>query len=440
MLRNPVPTEQDRRARLATLKQLLIDNRQTLRDSVAADFGSHHPRLVDMMETGPVIARVSYIEENLASWMQPRHVEVGEAHGASRGKIIATPKGVTGNISPWNFPVESALVMCADMLAAGNTVMVKPSELAPATAQVIDDAIAHYYDPETFTIVQGGAEVGAAFASMPWDHLTFTGSSRVGRMIMQATAVNLVPVTLELGGKNPAVFAHDGVTLELVKLFLSFRNLKSGQVCTSPDTVYVPIEQLENWIELAKSIWQEAYPTHIGHPDVTGIINHEHFERVVGYIAEARKRDVRVESLNDEKPDPESRQIPMTLIIDPPVDLGCMTDEIFGPVVPVVSYRNIDELITRLNEGPSPLGSYIATHDASIAERFVSTVRSGGAAVNNFGIQGGHVALPFGGFGASGNGCHSAREGFLNYSHTKSVFYGAADSHVHRALEPPIER
>jgi coniferyl-aldehyde dehydrogenase len=424
--------------RLKTLRRMVIDNRQNFRDSLAKDFGSHHPWLVDLMETGPVIGRVKYIEANLADWMQPRSVDLGVEHGASRGEILHLPKGVMGNISPWNFAIESALVMCADMLAAGNTVIVKPSELAPATSQALADAVSAYFDPDVLAVVQGGPELAAEFASLQWDHLTFTGSARIGKLVAQAAAANLVPVTLELGGKNPALFAEDGVTPELVKLFLSFRALKSGQVCTSPDYVMVAEHQMEQWVAMASEIWRQAYPSYVGHPDCVGIINPAHYARLMGYLDEAQARGVRVVGLNEDKPDAAKRQIPLTLVIDPPADLACMTDEVFGPIIPVTPYTSMDEAIQRINAGPSPLGSYIATHDTALARRFIAEARSGGAAVNNFGLQGGHVALPFGGFGASGQGCHSAREGFLGYSHTKSVFHGASDSMVHKVLEPPL--
>jgi coniferyl-aldehyde dehydrogenase len=417
---------------------MVIERRLTFQASLAEDFGSHHPWLVDLMETGPVIARVKHIEANLADWMTPRAIDLGPEHGSSRGEILYLPKGVTGNIAPWNFAIESALVMCADMLAAGNTIIIKPSELAPATAQAVDDAVRTCFDPEVMAVVQGGPDLAEVFAGLPWDHLTFTGSARIGRRVMQAAAMNLVPVTLELGGKNPAVFASDGVTPDLIKLFLSFRALKSGQVCTSPDYVMVAEDQLDQWVSLASDLWRQAYPSYVGHPDCVGIINPAHYARVMGYLDEAAARGVRTLCLNGDRPDPVKRQIPLTLVIDPPADLGCMMDEVFGPVIPVTPYRSIDEAMERINAGPSPLGSYLATHDDALARRFITTVRSGGAAINNFGLQGGHVALPFGGVGASGHGCHSAREGFLGYSHTKSVFHGAADSIVHKVLEPPL--
>ena len=438
--RDSSPTLEERLMRIERLSSMLSENREKFHSALAKDFNAHPARLVDLMETGPVIARVAYYVEQLQHWLAPRVEEMGPAHGSSRGEVVHMAKGVCGNISPWNFPVESALVMCVDMLAAGNRVIIKPSELAPATAALLDELIAKYFDPTLLTVTQGGEELGEAFSAMPWDHLTFTGSPRVGKLVLKAAAENMVPVTLELGGKNPAVFAKDGVTDELVSLFLSFRTLKSGQVCTSPDHVLVPDAQLDTWIASARTFWAQVYPNYVGHKDMTGIINEAHYNRLMSYIDEAREVGARVISLNGDVADPFRRQIPLTLIINPPDDLGCMVDEIFGPIIPVITYAEIDKVFEKINKGPSPLASYLVTHDEELAQKFIATVRSGGAAINNFGVQGGHVTLPFGGFGSSGQGCHSGMEGFYNYTHAKSVFYGEADSFVHKALTPPLQK
>ena len=435
---NPVPSIESRLKRISTMSRMVHDRRQIFQSSIAADFGSHHPWLVDLMETGPVISRVRHIKENLVEWLKPRKVDLGPEHGSSAGEILYLPKGVMGNISPWNFAVESALVMCVDMLAAGNTVIIKPSELAPHTAQALDDAITDFFEPEVLAVVQGGPDLAEEFAGLPWDHLTFTGGGRIGKLVAQAAAKNLTPLTLELGGKNPALFARDGVTPELVKLFLSFKALKAGQVCTAPDHVFVHDSQMEDWVSLACRVWSESYPNYVRHGDATGIINDAHYNRLMGYLDEARARGVRVVGLNEDAPDRRSRHIPMTLVIDPPEDVACMTEEIFGPVIPVIPYQTEQLAMKRIRNSPAPLGSYIASHDLELTRRFLTEVRSGGAAVNNFGFQGGHVALPFGGVGASGYGCHSSREGVLGYSQVKSVFFGAEDSLVHKVLEPPL--
>lgn len=428
----------ERKHRLTSLEKMVLDRREIFRAAIADDFGSHDPRLVDLMETGPVIERVRHVRDNFETWLQPETIDLGIAHGSSHGEIHHLPKGVMGNIAPWNFPVESSLVMCADMLAAGNTVIIKPSEFSPATAQAVEDAVTATFAPEVLSVIQGDLEFARNFAEMPWDHLTFTGSPSIGRLVAQAAAKNLSPVTLELGGKNPAVFMPDGVVPDLIKLFLSFRVLKAGQICTSPDYVMVPREQLDEWVAIARQVWTDAYPSYIGHPDATGIINKTHYARLMGYIDEARSHGCEVISLNDETPDRSLRQIPPTLILNPADDMACLCDEIFGPVIPVLPYDTIERAMAQINAGPSPLASYLATYDSELAMRFVQTVRSGGAAINNFGLQGGHVALPFGGFGQSGHGCHSSRNGVLGYTHTKSVYYGAEDSIVHEVLAPPL--
>lgn len=437
-LNDTAPSLAARLERVAQLRRMVIETREKFRAAIAEDFGTHHPWLVDLMETGPVVGRTKFIEASLESWLSGERIALGDEHGSSHGEILRLPKGVTGNISPWNFPVESSLVMVADKLAAGNRVIIKPSELAPATAQAVEDAVSQYFDPEVVAVVQGGPELAQKFADMPWDHLTFTGSPRVGRLVAQAAAKNLVPVTLELGGKNPALFASGSITEEFAHLFLSFRMMKSGQVCTSPDYAMVPADQMGEWIGLMRMAWDKAYPSYVGGDQCTGIINEAHYQRLTGYLDEARERGVQVVTLGDEEPDPARRQIAPALIIDPPADLACMTEEIFGPITPVIPYHSVDDSIAQINGGLTPLASYIVTQDEEQGRRFAMQVRSGGSAINNFGLQGGHPALPFGGLGNSGQGCHGAYEGFLNFSHSKSVFFGKQDSIVHQVVGIPL--
>jgi coniferyl-aldehyde dehydrogenase len=446
MLADPVPSLERRLDRIDRVRRLVVDGEARICTAMTNDFGSIHPAMVVMLDTLPVIERVNHISTHLADWMRPKDVDLGPAHGSSRGQVLRAPKGVTGNIAPWNFPIESALVMVVDMLAAGNTCIVKPSELAPSTADVLESLVGEHFAPDELAVVQGGPDFSAQFASMPWDHLTFTGSARVGRLVMAAAAANLVPVTLELGGKNPAVFAPDAAADdELIRRFLAFRTLKAGQICTSPDHALVPRDRLDDWVERARRIWRQAYPTFVGHRDATGVINPHHVDRLLGYVDEARARSVRVVGLNDDEPDRSARHVPMTLVVDPPDDLGCMTDEVFGPVIPVVAYEPamgvaaLDPVIDRINAGPSPLGAYLVTRDEALAQRFVDRVRCGGIGINTFGLQGGHAALPFGGFGASGHGCHGAYEGFCNYTHARSVFHGTDDSFVHQVILPPYD-
>jgi coniferyl-aldehyde dehydrogenase len=433
-----VPSLEARLERLRRLDQMMIEFREPIRRALSEDFATHHPLVTDLFESGAVIARSRTIQAFLASWMAPENRELNPlVHGSSKAQVIRQPKGVLGNIAPWNFPVECALIMTADMLAAGNRVIVKSAELAPATAKVLKEAAAAHFSEEILAVVNGGVELASYFASLPWDHLTYTGGSRVGRLVMQAAAPNLTPVTLELGGKNPTVFADDGLEEALVERFLYFRVFKGGQVCTSPDYVLVPENRISKWIDIAKQMWTRLYPNYVDHPDATGAINQAHYSRVMNLVKEARERGVTVVSLNGDQPNAAKRVIPMYVVVDPPDDLQCMQEEIFGPVTPVKSYRTIDEAIARINAGPSPLASYIVTRDEALGARFAREVLSGGTGVNVFGFQAADPGLPFGGVGKSGMGCHSGREGFLNYSHTKAVFDCADDNGLAMAIRPP---
>lgn len=436
--RQPNPSLDVRLARLKRLETMMLEARDPIRDSLREDFGSHPAFLTDLLETAAVIGRSRFFQRNLADWMQPADVRLNPGvYGAATSAVHRQPKGVMGNIGPWNFPIECLLVMVNDMFAGGNSVIVKPSEHAPATAALLERLVPNYFDEETLAVVTGGQELAEYFATLPWDHLTFTGTARVGRLVMAAAAQNLVPVTLELGGKNPTVFAADGIDRELMRLFLAYRVLKAGQVCTSPDYALVPRGQVDDFVALASSVWAEMYPSYVGHADATAIINKGQYDRIMGYVHEAQGAGVQVVSLNGDEPDPETRQIPMYMIVEPGETLACMREEIFGPVTPVVAYDSVDDALSRINDGPAPLASYLATHDSDLTERFVARVRSGGSAINTFGAQGAHPALPFGGVGRSGTGYHAGFEGFLNYTHSKPVFYGSDDSVLQSSMTPP---
>ena len=435
---NPNPSLEQRQCWLEQLEQMLVAKRSDISTALQSDFGSHPSVVTDLYETGGVIVRARYFRRQLEQWLAPQSIELSKKlHGAAAAEVVLMPKGVVGNIAPWNFPIECALVMAADMLAAGNRVILKPSLLAPTTAGVVAQAVSEYFDENVLAVATGGDELTTYFPHLPWDHLTYTGSPAVGRIIMRAAAENLVPVTLELGGKNPAVFTADGIDDDLLRIFLESRIMKGGQVCISPDYVLVPRAHWDDWLKRVCRLWSQMYPHYVGHADATSAINDAHYHRVMGYVEEARARGVQVVSLNGDEPDPASRQIPMYVIVEPPADLKCMEEEIFGPVTPLCSYDSLDDVIARLNAGASPLASYIASHDQMAAQKFVEQVRSGGAGVNNFGTQAGHPAIPFGGLGNSGFGCHSGYEGFRNYCHAKGVFRGAADSLVAKMMRLP---
>lgn len=432
------PSLEVRMDRLRRLADVMVSERVAIQNAVIEDFGSHHPITTDLFETGGVLSRNRFIQANLAEWMKDAERPLLDlVHGTSTAKVIRQPKGVMGNIAPWNFPVESALVMVNDMLAAGNRVIVKASELAPATGALLQQAIGKAFDPTELAIVNGGIGLAQHFAQLPWDHLTYTGGGRAARAIMAAAAQNLTPLTLELGGKNPTLFLEDGVTADLIERYLYFRIFKGGQVCTSPDYVLAPAGKVAEFVALAKARWTAMYPSYVGHPDATGTINRQHYDRILGYVREAREAGAEVVSLNGDEPDPNTLQIPFYLVVDPPERLAVMQDEVFGPVVAVKSYESVDAAVAYINGRARPLAAYLVGRDAEALERLSRLVLSGGVGINVFGFQGAEPSIPFGGVGASGMGHHGAIEGFQSYTHLKSVFVCSDDNPLMLSLKAP---
>jgi coniferyl-aldehyde dehydrogenase len=438
-LQDSMPTLEQRLDRLRRIESAMVSNRKGFQEALAADFGAHSPFVTDLFETGGVLGRCRYIQSQLADWMRvsPRELNPA-AHGSSTARVIRQPKGVMGNIAPFNFPIECALVMVNDMLAAGNRVIVKTSEQTPVTSALIQKAIAAEFDEDTLAVVCSERIAFAEyFCSLPWDHLTFTGSGRTARSVMKLAAQNLTQLTLELGGKNPTVFSDSGVSELLVERFLYNRVFKGGQVCTSPDYALVPEGRVSDWLGLARSAWSSMYPRYVGHPDATGTISRKHFDRILGYVEEARAAGCEVVSLNGEEPDPERLQIPMLAVVDPDDSLQVMKEEVFGPVTALRPYASLDDAIDFINRRERPLAAYFVGRERDQIERFQTRVISGGIGINVFGLQGAEPALPFGGIGASGMGCHSGFEGYLTYTHNKSVFECADDSAVMAALKGP---
>jgi coniferyl-aldehyde dehydrogenase len=439
-LANNNPSYEQRMTWLKALERMMLDLRQPIRNALSEDFGNHSPLITDLFETGGVLGRCRNAQVQLESWMAPEERPLLDAvHGSSTCQIIQQPKGVMGNIAPWNFPIECSMVMVADMLAAGNRVIVKLSEMAPATAKLIQERVGEYFSEDVLAVVIGGVELAQHFSSMPWDHLTYTGNTAVGRKVMQAAAQNLTPVTLELGGKNPTVFLEDGIDEQLMLEYLSFKFCKSGQICTSPDYALVPEDKLEQWVDIAQQVWRQAYPDYNNHPDVTGIINERHYDRLLHAVKEAEESGARVIALSNAVPDRDKRLLPMYLVVNPSEDLEVMREETFGPITPVKTYKTLEEAYAYINGRDRPLASYLVTRarETEVVETFKKAIVSGGAGINVFGFQAAEPTAPFGGIGASGIGAHGGAQGFSNYSHSKTVYNCAQDNPLKMAVCVP---
>ena len=433
------PSLADRRSLIEALIGALLANRDRIREALSSDFGHHPVGASDLIEMLGVVGRARYVLEHLEEWMRPQPREVDPASlGTARAFIRQEPKGVIGNIVPWNFPIDIALGPLAEMLGAGNRVIIKPSEHAPACAELVADMVSAAFDPDLVHVAVGGLPLSKAFAALPWDHLLYTGSPDIGRQVMAAAAANLTPVTLELGGKCPAVLTPGSVTAQAVESIIGTKTVKNGQMCISVDHVFVPRDEVDTFVAEARAFMERAAPGYSRGDDCTGIISDRHLARLTAMVEEARQRQTRMIALEDEPhTDAQTRRMPLWLAIDPAPDLGIMREEIFGPILPVLPYDDLNDAVARISEGDRPLGIYVFGDDEAVTDLVLADTSSGGAAVNTCALQGGLPSLAFGGSGNSGMGRHHGVEGFREFSNPRGIVVrGYEGDHVDAFYAP----
>ncbi len=407
---------------------VLIRHADAISDALNTDF-TCRPRQVNLLsDVASSVATLKHARKHLTGWMKaekrPTIFPLNLLGGRSR--IEYQPKGVVGVVAPWNFPVAMVFQPMAGILAAGNRVMIKPSEFTPATSDVIASMIAEAFDATEAAVFTGGPEVGQAFAGLPFDHMIFTGATGIARHIMAAASRNLVPLTLELGGKSPVVISRTAnLELTMQRIMLG-KTLNAGQICLAPDYLLVPEEQLEQVVAAAKSAVEGMYPTLLQNPEYTSVVNARHYQRLSGYLEEANTRGQRIVALNPGNEDFESQsgsfKIPPTLIVKPEDDLALMQEEIFGPLLPILTYQSFDETIDYINRRPRPLAAYYFGSDNVEEEALIKRTTSGGVCVNDVLMHIVQEDLPFGGIGPSGMGSYHGLEGFRTFSHAKSVY------------------
>ena len=434
----PWPALEVRRERLGALAAMMVANRDRIREAMSADFAVHPELFTDLVEVLGVAGRAMYAIEQLDAWTAHDERFADPAfYGTARAAIRMQPKGVIGNIVPWNFPFDLSVGPLVEMLAAGNRVVIKPSDYTPACAELLDEMITSTFDRDLVAVAVGGLDLARTFPTLGWDHLLYTGSPAIGREVAKAAAENLVPVTLELGGKCPAVLAEDSVDAESVKTVLGTKMIKNGQMCISVDYVLVPRTQVDRFVELADDYVTRGVPGYATGPDCTGIISERHLDRLTGMLREAEQAGVRTVTLGgDVALDPDRRQLPLSLVVDPPDELGVMREEIFGPLLPVVPYDSLDEAVDHVNDGERPLALYVFSKDGDVAEDVLRRTTSGGACVN---ACASHAALPsmgFGGIGQSGSGRHHGIEGFREFSNPRGVFVRGEGDLIEAFLPP----
>lgn len=436
------PSAAQRRDRLTRCVSLLLTHADDLTDAISSDFGSRSRDLTRLTDIAAAVAPLKDARASLDRWMRAESRSVSpKALGVlgAKAEVRYQPKGVVGVMTPWNFPIQLAFAPMAGAIAAGNSIMLKPSEYTPATSALLAQLIDLYFDEDEIAVVLGGAEIGAAFTRLAFDHLIFTGATNVGRHVMRAAAENLTPVTLELGGKSPVIVSKGADLGKAAARVMAGKTMNAGQVCLAPDYVMAPAENIAPFIEAAKAAVGKMYPTIKDNPDYTAIINQRHYDRLQGLIADAKAKGAEVIEINPGREDfsqQEHRKIPPTLILGVSDDMGVMQEEIFGPLLPVKAYGALDEAIATVNKGPRPLALYYFGDDQAESEALLARTHSGGVTINDVIMHVSQEDLPFGGVGASGMGAYHGKRGFLEFSHEKAVFRQTG-SELIAMLRPP---
>lgn len=435
----PFPTVDSRQDDLRRLETMLRANQARFAEAISDDFGNRATPETILSEIVTTIAASAHARKHLVRWMKPQRRAVGLTYQPATNVVEYVPIGVIGVASPWNYPVFLTLGPLVDILAAGNRCMIKPSELTPRTADLLAASLAEIFPPEQVTVVQGDAELGRAFCALPFDHLLFTGSTRVGREVMRAAAENLVPVTLELGGKSPVIVADDFDAEQAAQSIAVGKFFNAGQTCVSPDYALVPRAKAESFAQAVLGAAETMFPTLSGNADYTAIISDRHHARLTALVAEAEAAGARILRHKAAPSSDNIRHFPPTVILDPPLDGRLLQEEIFGPILPVVGVTSIDDAIGLVNARPRPLALYVYTKDLITQRRILDRTLSGGVTLNGTMLHVSQPDLPFGGIGPSGIGAYHGREGFLRFSHARAIHKPGAFSGF-EMLRPPYGR
>ena len=421
------PSYKTRLDRLSRCITMIQEHKNQIIEAQNHDFGSRDPKMTALTEIKSNIDTLKYAKKYLKSWMkaQPRHSMFPLDFLGARSQVRLQPKGSVGVISPWNFAVNLAISPLAGILAAGNRVMLKPSELTPQTSVLIKKMIESYFSKDEIAVFIGGPEIGASFSKLPFDHLLFTGGTAVGKQIMKAAAENLVPVTLELGGKSPVIIGKNCTIKETAFRIMTGKTMNAGQICLAPDYVNIPENKTADFIDACNDSVAELYPKLLDNPYYTSIINQRHFDRIEDLLTDAKQKGAKLIEINPQSEDFSKQnylKIKPTLVLDVTDDMKIMQNEIFGPILPIRTYEHIEEVIDYINAHNRPLGLYYFGKNKKECDYVLNNTTSGGVTINDVIWHIGQEDLPFGGIGPSGMGCYHGYDGFLEFSHKKSVF------------------
>ncbi|MDI5921479.1 coniferyl aldehyde dehydrogenase [Halomonas sp. LR5S13] len=436
---DPFPSAATRRDRLARLASMTRHHRDEISQAIRQDFGHRPEAETRLAEVVPLLMAIRHTRRHLKRWMSPRRAAVPWRLLPGRARIHRQPLGVVGIIAPSNYPWSLALMPAVDALAAGNRVMIKPSEQTPTTSALLARLVERYFAPDELCVVTGDADIGRAFTALPFDHLLFTGSARVGREVARAAADHLTPVTLELGGKAPAIVADDADLAHAARRIAFGKWLNAGRTCIAPDHVLIDAARLPAFIEAIREVVKTFYPQGTASDDYSAVPGDASRTRLEGLLDEARDHGCRVIELGERLELSHGAKLPPTLVVDPTANLAIMQEEVFGPWLPVIGVRDFDAALARVAEGPRPLALYAFTDDPARRRRLLEQTRSGGMVFNDTLWHYVVPALPFGGIGESGMGAYQGETGFLRFSHQRSVFRQARHNAV-GLLDPPWRR
>jgi acyl-CoA reductase-like NAD-dependent aldehyde dehydrogenase len=422
-----IPPLAQRLRMLKALQKALLEQREALAEAIDADFGGRSKTETLFVEVYGLIDEIRHTVRALPRWVRPRRVPANPETWPGRASLHYQPLGIIGVIGAFNYPLYLALSPAIGAIAAGNRVMIKPSEQAPRTAALLENMIGHLFTPDQVGVVTGGPELSRAFGELDFDHIVFTGSARVGRQVLVQAAEKLVPVTLELGGKSPAIIAPGCDLADAAARIMYAKLLNAGQTCVAPDIAWVPQKEVAAFIEAAYQAASRFLPNLVANPNYTRIISSPAYERLQHWIDEAQARGAQVRTVNPagETCNSDNGVFPPTLVSDCPPDCALRQQEIFGPVLPVIGYSDLEAVVDITNAGPPPLAAYLFDRDRQRADHIVERLKCGGITVNGCLYHVGQHQLPLGGVGESGMGAYHGYHGFQTFSCRKSVFHAS---------------
>src|SRR5690554_420745 len=418
-IQQPLPSAVQRKVWLQKLRGLLLEEKSAIAAAISADFSHRSVDETYLAEVLPSLEAIDYACKHLKRWMKPSRRSVSLAFQPASAKVVYQPLGVVGVLVPWNYPLFLSLGPLIGALAAGNRVMIKMSEHTPRTAQLLKELLAKVFAEDLIVLVQGEAEVAIAFSQLAFDYLLFTGSTQVGRQVMQAAAQNLTPVTLELGGKSPTIISEEAPIQETAQRIIFGKTVNAGQTCVAPDYLLVHESRLDKLVQALSQAVREFYPSLADNPDYTAIINQRQVKRLQAYITDAQALGAEVIQLPSEA---QERRLPLTLLLKVTDAMQVMQEEIFGPILPIITYKAFDEALSYVRQRPKPLAVYYFGYNKVEQQQVLQTLHAGGVCLNDTLLHVAQQDLPFGGVGASGMGHYHGYEGFLTFSHAKAVF------------------